>query len=55
MSPLTPISQNRSSKPDSEMEYDPALAKRVAKKLLGVHYTEENLRNWNNSEITMFR
>ena len=48
------MSQNR-SKPGADVKYDPDLATRVGKKLLGEHYTEENLNNWNNSEITMFR
>ena len=52
MSPLTPRSTNKSN---TELSYDPALAKRVAKKLLGEHYTEENLNRWVNSEITLFR
>ena len=52
MSPLTPRSTNKSK---TEFTYDPALAKRVAKKLMGEHYTEENLNRWVNSEITLFR
>lgn len=52
MSPLTPRS---TTKGGTELSYDPALAKRVAKKLLGEHYTEENLNRWVNSEITLFR
>ena len=54
MSPLAPVSLNR-SKSGPELKYDPALAKSVAKKLMGEHYTEENLSKWNNSEITLFR
>ena len=54
MSPLTPVSLNR-SKSGPELKYDPALAKSVAKKLMGEHYTEENLSKWNNSEVTLFR
>ena len=53
-SPLTSRSMNN-NKSKSEFSYDPALAKRVAKKLLGEHYTEENLNRWVNSEITLFR
>lgn len=52
LSPLTPRS---STKGGTELTTDPALAKRVAKKLLGEHYTEENLNRWVNSEITLFR
>ena len=55
MSPLTPISLNRANKTNSGYKYDPGLAKAVGKKLLGEYYTEENLENWNNSEITLFR
>ena len=54
MSPLAPVSLNR-SKSGPELKYDPALAKSMAKKLMGEHYTEENLSKWNNSEITLFR
>ena len=55
MSPLTPVSLNRANKTNSGYKYDPGLAKAVGKKLLGEYYTEENLENWNNSEITLFR
>ena len=48
------MSQNR-TKSGTEVKYDPDLATRVGKKLLGEFYTEENLNNWNNSEITLFR
>jgi len=50
--PLGP--HNNKSKP-VQLKCDPVLAKTVAKKLLGEHYTKENLENWNNSEITLFR
>ena len=51
-SPLAP--SNRATKP-VQLQFDPALAKTLCKKLLGEHYTKENLDNWNNSEITFYR
>ena len=54
MSPLTPQNPNN-SKSKTKFKCDPALAKRVAKKLMGEHYTEENINRWVNSEITLFR
>ena len=54
VSPLTPAQvSNRSKQPD--LKYDPDLAKAACKKVLGEHYTPENLENWNNAEITTFR